>query len=65
MTEINLEAIFDEENLQKAMESFEGKRDSCGADGVMVSDLSEYWDANQIVIKDAMYSGNYSPGIVK
>lgn len=65
VTEINLENIFAEENSQKAMESFEGKRDSCGADGVMVSDLAEYWDANQIVIKDAIYSGNYSPGIVK
>lgn len=65
MAEINLEAIFDEENLQRAVESFEGKRDSCGADGVMVSDLEEYWDANQVVIRDAIYSGNYSPGIVK
>lgn len=65
MAEINLEAIFDEENLQKALESFKGKRDSCGADGVMVSDLEEYWDANQVVIRDAIYSGNYSPGIVK
>lgn len=65
VTEISLEAIFDAENLQRAFESFEGKRDSCGADGVMVSDLPEYWNANQVVIKDTIYSGNYSPGIVK
>ena len=61
VTEISLEAIFDAENLQRAFESFEGKRDSCGADGVMVSDLPEYWNANQVVIKDTIYSGNYSP----
>ena len=65
VTEISLEAIFNAENLQRAFESFEGKRDSCGADGVMVSDLPEYWNANQVVIKDTIYSGNYSPGIVK
>lgn len=65
VTEISLEAIFDAKNLQRAFESFEGKRDTCGADGVMVSDLPEYWNANQVVIKDTIYSGNYSPGIVK
>ena len=55
VTEISLEAIFNAENLQRAFESFEGKRDSCGADGVMVSDLPEYWNANQVVIKDTIY----------
>ena len=33
VTEISLEAIFDAKNLQRAFESFEGKRDSCGEIG--------------------------------
>ena len=44
------------------MESFEGKRDSCGTDGVKLSALGEYWEANGEKIKKAILEGKYKNG---
>lgn len=60
-----IETVLSQENLLEAMESFEGKRDSCGVDGVKLSELEEYWEANGEKIKKTILQGEYSLGYVK
>lgn len=60
-----IETVLSQENLLEAMESFEGKRDSCGVDGVKLSELEEYWEANGEKIKKTILKGEYSLGYVK
>lgn len=62
---IVIEDVLSEENLLEAMESFEGKRDSCGTDGVKLSALGEYWEANGEKIKKAILEGKYRMGLVQ
>ena len=60
-----IETVLSQENLLEAMESFEGKRDNCGVDGVKLSELEEYWEANGEKIKKTILQGEYSLGYVK
>lgn len=60
-----IETVLSQENLLEAMESFEGKKDSCGVDGVKLSLLEEYWEANGEKIKKTILQGEYNLGYVK
>lgn len=57
--------VLDEENLKAAMEFLKTKRDSCGADGIMLSNLESYWEMNGRKIRKAILNGTYTLGIVK
>lgn len=60
-----LEAILSDENLEQAKESFQGKRDSCGIDGIKLSMLDDYWEINGEKIKKSIREGKYCPGIIQ
>ncbi len=62
---ITIDEIVSDENIDEAMQSLLSKRDSCGADGVKLSELSEYWKANGEKVKKAIVDGKYSIGLVK
>lgn len=62
---ISIEAVLSEENMAMAMEFLRSKRDSCGIDGVMLSDLSDYWGVNKQRVCDSIRGCTYTPGIVK
>lgn len=62
---ISIYDVLSDENLLLAKESFQGKRDSCGMDGIKVSMLDDYWDTNGEKIKQAIINGRYSMGVVQ
>ena len=63
--EIRIENVLSDENLVLAKESLQGKRDSCGVDGIKISMFDDYWKVNGEKIKQEIYAGKYVPGIVK
>ena len=44
--EIRIENVLSDENLALARESLQGKRDSCGLDGIKISMFDDYWKVN-------------------
>ena len=50
---------------KKALQFLETKKNSCGQDGMYLSELSEYWHVNQTVLMEQLLTGTYEPGIVK
>lgn len=63
--EITIQAILSDENLKTARESFIGKRDSCGIDGIKLSMLDEYWEINGEKIKKSIMERKYKLGIIQ
>lgn len=63
--DINFERIFDEENLNLAMNSLLSKRNSCGADGICVKEFSEHWRLNGKNILESVRKGTYRPAVVQ
>ncbi len=62
---ISIEEVLSEENIAEAMSFLMEKRDSCGIDGVMLSDLPDYLEVNKERIYDSILTCKYEPGIVK
>ena len=62
---ITIQAILSDENLKTARESFIGKRDSCGIDGIKLSMLDEYWEINGEKIKKSIIERKYKLGIIQ
>lgn len=62
---VTIEDVFDEENFKEAIESFADKRDTCGIDGVKLSELESYWNANGIKIKQSILDGTYTMGTIE
>lgn len=50
--DITVNDIVEESNIKAAMEYLSTKRDSCGIDGMKLSDLPGYWEANGAKIVD-------------
>ena len=49
--ELSIGDVLSDDNINTAMESLMEKRDSCGVDGVKLSELPVYWSANGDRIK--------------
>lgn len=49
----------------QALEHFASKKDGHGEDGVLLSDLQEYWQVNHSRIEEEIRNGYYRPGIIK
>lgn len=64
MNDVTLEAILSDENIRKAIEHFKVKKDTCGIDGIKLSELPEYWKINSDRIKRELFEASYEPGIV-
>ncbi len=60
-----LEEVLSKRNQAQAFEYLAQKKDSCGADGMYLSELKEYWELNKERIMEALKDGSYSPGVVK
>ena len=52
---VRIKNVLSDDNLHDAMEAFRNKTDSCGIDGVRVSELREFWEANGKKIKQPIY----------
>ena len=57
--------IVEESNIKAAMEYLSAKRDSSGIDGMKLSDLPGYWEANGAKIVDSILDGTYAMGSIK
>ena len=62
--ELCINDVASDENINIAMESLLEKRDSCGVDGVKLSELPAYWNTNGDRIKKSILDGTYVPGMV-
>lgn len=61
---ITIDEILSENNQKKAFEHLKTKRDSCGIDGMRLSELEEYWKLNGENICEQIRKQEYKPGIV-
>ena len=60
-----IDELFSKRNQKEAFTHFEQKKDSCGADGISLSELKEYWALNSETIIASAKEGSYIPGKVK
>ena len=44
--EYGLKEIFTKENVDEALQYILSRKNSCGIDGIMVDDFSDYWEMN-------------------
>ena len=60
-----LEELFSRENQNRAMENLKTKKDGKGSDGILLSELEEYWLLNKERVYSEIEEGVYVPGVVK
>ena len=60
-----MDELLSKKNQERALASFQQKKDGAGPDGLRVSELDEYWKANHELILGQIREGTYRPGIVK
>ena len=60
-----MEHIFSAENVNGSVEKLLQKNDSCGIDGIFVSQYAEYWKLNQEKILSSLVVGSYRPDAVQ
>ncbi len=65
MKECTVERVFEKENIDLALTYLSKKKDSCGMDGVKLSELSHFWMTNGDKIVDSVMEGKYEVGIVR
>ena len=54
-----------EKNIDKAMAYLDQKSDSCGCDGVYLSELQDYWEVNGEEILEELRADKFQPGVVR
>ncbi len=62
---ISIRYIIKDENIANAMNFLMTKKDSCGIDGMKLSELPDYWNANGRKIIDSILDETYTMGSVK
>lgn len=60
-----MENVFSRENLELAVENLLQKNDSCGVDGIFVSQYREYFDLNGEQIREKLLKSEYKPDAVQ
>ena len=60
-----MENIFTEENMNEALEHLLLKNDSCGVDGIMISEYKSYYELNGEQIRQKLLIGKYKPDAVQ
>lgn len=63
--DISVEQIIRNENITQAMDFLMTKRDSCGIDGMKLSELPAYWKANGEKVIASLLDGTYTMGFIK
>lgn len=59
-----MEKLFSEERLKDAVEKLLLKKDSCGIDGICISQYKEYFELNGEAIRNRLVTGEYQPDAV-
>jgi retron-type reverse transcriptase len=59
-----LEELLSKRNIRDAFAYLDTKKDSCGSDGMRLSELKDYWSMNQARIRQEIEEERYNPGIV-
>ncbi len=62
--EVSIDEILDNANIELALNYLATKQNSCGIDGIMLSDLREYWKVNGDNISTLIKGKKYEPGII-
>lgn len=65
MISIRMRDIFMDDALEEALTFLEGKRDSCGVDGMYLSELRTYWKMNRETVLSELLEERYHPGNVQ
>lgn len=60
-----LEEVLSVENQNAALEHLALKKNGCGSDGMMLSELPVYWKQNKENIIEAIRNEQYVPGLIK
>ena len=60
-----MKEIFTEENVKISVDALLEKSDSCGTDGIYVSQYKEFWELNEEKILNGILEGQYKPDAVK
>ncbi|QTH48647.1 MULTISPECIES: CRISPR-associated endonuclease Cas1 [Streptococcus] len=60
-----LEELLSNKNQKEALRYIETKKDSLGSDGLLLSELKEFWSLNSSAILSQIKNGSYVPTIVK
>ncbi len=61
----SVDELLSKRNQREAMAHFANKRDSRGADGMKVSELSNYWQLNGDRIIQEIKTGVYEPAVIE
>lgn len=61
----NVDELLSKKNQREALAHFDRKKDGCGADGMRVSELKEYWKVNSERIMQDIRRQKYEPGLIK
>lgn len=60
-----IDEVLSKNNQMRALEHLKTKRDGHGPDGMMLSELEEYWHINGADICEQIRLDNYQPGVVQ
>ena len=60
-----MENVFSKEAMELAVENLLTKNDSCGVDGICISEYREYYDLNGEQIREQILKGQYKPDAVQ
>lgn len=60
-----IQRILETENLQKACDFLQQKNDSCGIDGMRLSELQDYLSNNEANLRKTILDGKYNPGLIQ
>ena len=62
---LTIEEVLSKSNQERAFEHLKSKRDGHGPDGMLLSELEEYWKVNGEDICQKIRIGNYQPGVIQ
>ena len=65
MVSLTLKDIFTQDTINDALQYLEHKRDSCGADGVYLSELRSFWNMNRDTLLSDILEERYDPGMIR
>lgn len=60
-----IEKILSTENFSAALEHLLKKRDTCGIDGMFLSELPSWFTLNQEGLIQSIHNNTYEPGVVE
>lgn len=65
MKKLTIADIFVPKRIEEALSHLSTKKDTCGMDGVHLSDLKDDWEINREHYLSLLQSGRYTPGTVR